>query len=212
MSGKKKETATKNVEITTAKPIVGSKIFYFIQSIHAELGSPALLPAYRTDGSTTLGGEYLDEQTQQGRLIEKSTDEHSIEVTQYFAPKDPSVKVVEDAAASGDSIKIWEVIVDESVKTTKEDKTYYPAKFGYAKVGEIERSAGISDLVELTYTANVVGALKSGEFPLTDEEIALLNSVYDYQNPGETTGDYDNIQKAGADTSSTGSAASVPGG
>ena len=110
----------KNVEITTAKPIVGKKIFYFIQSVNAELGSPALLPAYRTDGSTSLGGEYLDEQTQQGRLIEKSTDEHTIDLTTYFAPKDPSVKVIEEASTNGDSVKVWEVIVDDSVKTVDE--------------------------------------------------------------------------------------------
>nr|WP_250850377.1 phage major tail protein, TP901-1 family [Streptococcus equi] len=36
------------------------------------------MPAYRTDGTTTMGGEYIDEQTQQGRVIEKATDEHSI--------------------------------------------------------------------------------------------------------------------------------------
>ena len=43
------------VKITTAKPIVGKKVFYFIQSIQAEKGEGALLPAYRTDGTTTLG-------------------------------------------------------------------------------------------------------------------------------------------------------------
>ena len=188
----------KNVEITTAKPIVGKKIFYFIQSVNAELGSPALLPAYRTDGSTSLGGEYLDEQTQQGRLIEKSTDEHTIDLTTYFAPKDPSVKVIEEASTNGDSVKVWEVIVDDSVKTvdetTQEDR--YPAKFGYAKVGDYERSAGVTDFVEISYSLNVVGALKDGLFPLTQEEINQLNSVYGYQNPGETTGDYENIKTA----------------
>lgn len=207
----KKKEAKKNVEITTAKPIVGSKIFYFIQSIHAELGSPALLPAYRTDGSTTLGGEYLDEQTQQGRLIEKSTDEHSIDLTQYFAPKDPSVKVIENASATGDSIKIWEVIVDDSVKETKEEQDFYPAKFGYAKIGEIERSSGVSDFVELSYSANVVGALKDGQFPLTAEEIALLNSVYEYQNPGETTGDYDDIKTTSEPSGTTAASGVGPG-
>lgn len=186
----------KNVEITTAKPIVGKKIFYFIQSVNAELGSPALLPAYRTDGSTSLGGEYLDEQTQQGRLIEKSTDEHTIDLTTYFAPKDPSVKVIEEASKNGDSVKVWEVIADESVKT-KDERTQeetYPAKFGYSKVGDYERSAGVTDFVEISYSLNVVGSLKDGRFPLTQEEIDQLNSVYSYQNPGETTGDYENIQ------------------
>lgn len=39
------------VEITTAKPIKGKNIFYFIQSVDAKLGSKAILPAYRTDGN-----------------------------------------------------------------------------------------------------------------------------------------------------------------
>lgn len=190
-----KNQAKKNVSVTTGKPITGSKVFYFIQSVDAAIGSPALLPAYRTDGTTTLGGEYLDEQTQQGRLLEKSTDEHSIEVTSYYAPQDPSVGILENASRSGKSVKVWEVIVDDSVKKVTNDEDTYPAKFGYAKVGEIERSSGTTDYVELSYTLDVIGALKDGYFPLTAEEIALLNDVYEYQNPGETTGDYNDIQK-----------------
>jgi TP901-1 family phage major tail protein len=188
------------VKITTAKPIVGKKVFYFIQSIHAEKGEGALLPAYRTDGTTTLGGEYQDEQTQQGRLLEKSSDEHSIELTQYFAPMDPSVKVILDAQATGESIKIWRVVVDESVKTqTGEEpnkKDVYPAKFGYAKItDDVEFNDGVEEFVELSYTAGVVGRLQDGKFPLSAEELAVLNNIYAYQNPGETTGDYDNIQR-----------------
>ncbi|MBF0699679.1 phage major tail protein, TP901-1 family [Streptococcus danieliae] len=196
----KKGEQQPNISITTGKPIIGSKVFYFIQAVDAALGSAALLPSYRTDGTTTLGGEYLDEQTQQGRLLEKSTDEHSIEVTSYHAPQDPSVGVIEDASRSGKSVKVWEVIVDDSVKLVQDNKDTYPAKFGYAKVGEVERSSGTTDYVELSYTLDVIGALKDGRFPLTQEEIALLTDVYEYQNPGETTGDYNDIQKAGNQT------------
>ena len=49
------------ITVTTAKPLSGKKVFYFIQSIRAELGSAAILPAYRTDGTLTLGAEYSDE-------------------------------------------------------------------------------------------------------------------------------------------------------
>ena len=177
------------VKITTAKPIVGKKVFYFIQSIHAEKGEGALLPAYRTDGSTKLGG-----------LLEKSSDEHSIDLTQYFAPMDPSINVVLDAQAKGESIKIWRVIVDDSVKTQiGEDpnkKDAYPAKFGYAKItDDVEFNDGVEEFVELSYTAGIVGRLQDGKFPLSAEELAVLNNIYAYQNPGETTGDYDNIQR-----------------
>ena len=184
------------IKITIAKPIVGKKVFYFIQSIHAEKGTGAMLPAYRKDGSTTMGGEYIDEQTQQGRLLEKATDEHSIELTQYFAPKDPSVKVILDAQKKGESVKIWRVIVDESVKDTSEGKDKYPAQFGYGKItDDIEFDDAIDGFTELNYTVGIVGRLRDGKFPLSTEEINMLNEVYEYQNPGETTGDYNNITR-----------------
>ena len=184
------------IKITIAKPIVGKKVFYFIQSIHAEKGTRAMLPAYRKDGSTTMGGEYIDEQTQQGRLLEKATDEHSIELTQYFAPKDPSVQVILDAQKTGESVKIWRVIVDESVKDATDGKDKYPAQFGYGKItDDIEFDDAIDGFTELTYTVGIVGRLRDGKFPLSTDEINMLNEVYDYQNPGETTGDYNNITR-----------------
>ena len=185
------------ITVTTAKPLSGKKVFYFIQSIRAELGSAAILPAYRTDGTLTLGAEYSDEQTQQGLLLDKTSTSHEIELTTKFAPKDPSIDVIEQANDTGESVKIWRVLVDESLKTKagSPEKDSYPAKFGYAKIGDIEYSEGIEDIIEANYTATIVGKLKNGKFPLSDAEIALLDEVYEYQNPGETTGDYDNIQK-----------------
>lgn len=184
------------IKITIAKPVVGKKVFYFIQSIHSEKGTGAMLPAYRKDGSTTMGGEYIDEQTQQGRLLEKATDEHSIELSQYFAPKDPSVQVIIDAQKTGESVKIWRVVVDESVKETTTGKDTYPAQFGYGKItDDIEFDDAVDGFVELSYTVGIVGRLRDGKFPLSTEEIAMLNDVYEYQNPGETTGDYNNITR-----------------
>ena len=182
------------IKVTNAKPMSGKKIFYFIQSIHAALGSNAILPAYRTDGKLKLGAEYSDEQTQQGLLLDKTNTAHEIELTTKFSPKDPAVDVLEQANDTGESVKIWRVIVDESLKETKNEKDYYPAKFGYAKIGDIEYDEGVENIVEASYTASVVGKLKNGQFPLSQAEIDLFNDVYDYQNPGESTGDYDDIQ------------------
>lgn len=188
------------IEITKAKPVTGKKIFYFIQSVDAVLGSKAILPAYRTDGTTTMGGDFIDEQTQQGRVLEKATDEHSIELTSYYTPLDKAIEVVEEAKRTGKSVKVWRVIADESLKTVDEttQKDVYPAKFGYGKVDEIEYSEGVEDFVEANYALNIIDSLKDGKFPLTAEDIALLTSVYAYQNPGETTGDYDAITTAPA--------------
>ena len=193
-------TETGKITVTTAKPLAGKKVFYFIQSIHAQVGSAAILPAYRTDGTLTLGAEYSDEQTQQGLLLDKTSTSHEIELTTKFAPKDPSIDIIEQANDTGESVKIWRVLVDESLKeqagSSEPKKDVYPAKFGYAKIGDIEYSEGIEDIIEANYTASIVGKLKNGKFPLTAKEIALLDEVYEYQNPGESTGDYDNIKKA----------------
>ena len=133
-------------------------------------------------------------------MLDKTSTSHEIELTTKFAPKDPSIEVIEQANDTGESVKIWRVLVDESLKEQtsggEPKKDVYPAKFGYAKIGDIEYSEGIEDIIEANYTATVVGKLKNGKFPLTAAEIALLNEVYEYQNPGETKGDYDNIQRA----------------
>ena len=80
------------VKKTTGKALTAKKVWYFIQSVSAAIGSPALLPAFQTEGGVTYGGENIDEQTKMGRIIIKSTDEHSIDLTQYFVPKDEAIK------------------------------------------------------------------------------------------------------------------------
>lgn len=181
---------------TTGKPIKGNRVWYFLQGVNEPLGSEATLPAYQTEGGMSLGGEMIDEQTKQGRILEKSTDEHSIELTQYFVAKDPAISLVEDAQMNGTSVKVWRVVADESASEEGEvGSKNYPAHFGYGMIEEIDSSEG-EGFVELSYTLNIVGSLKKGMYPLTDEDVAMIESVYEYQNPGETTGDFDNITKA----------------
>ncbi|MDT2737959.1 phage major tail protein, TP901-1 family [Enterococcus pseudoavium] len=183
------------IKKTVGKALSAKKVWYFLQSVDAPIGSPALLPAYQTEGGVTYGGENVDEQTKMGRIIIKSTDEQAIDLTQYFVPGDESIEVVKDAKKTGKSVKVWRVIVDESVAEDVTDAEYklYPAEFGYGMPDEPEISDG-DELVEASYTLNIIGSLQDGKFPLTDEDIAAIEALYDYQNPGETTGDYSDIQ------------------
>lgn len=185
------------VKKTTTAPVKGNRIWYFLQSVDEELGSEATLPAYQTSGGMTIGGEDIDEQTKQGRIILKNTDEHSVELTQYFVPGDPAIDMLEEAKVEGKSVKVWRVVVDPSVRTegTSGQAPTYPAHFGYGRPDEISTDEG-DGLVEVSYTLNIIGRLKKGQFPLSDEDVAMIESVYEYQNPGETTGDYDAIESA----------------
>ena len=175
-------------------PVKGKRVWYFIQAVTAPIGSPALLPAFQTEGTTTIGGDNIDEQTKMGRIVIKSTDEHSIELTQYFAPDDTSIQIIEDAKKEGHSVKVWRVVVADSLGTEEgEGIKAYPAKFGYGIPDKLEYDEG-EDLVEISYTLNVIGKLQDGTFPLSDEDVAMIESLYEYQRPGETTGDYDGIK------------------
>lgn len=183
------------IKKATGKALAAKKVWYFLQSVDAPIGSPALLPAYQTEGGVTYGGENVDEQTKMGRIIVKSTDEQSIELTQYFVSGDESVQVIKDAKKTGKSVKVWRVVVDEEVakEVTGEDYKLYPAEFGYGMPDEPEIGDG-DELVEVSYTLNIIGTLQDGDFPLTDEDIAAIEALYAYQNPGETTGDYSDIK------------------
>lgn len=179
---------------TTAAPVRGFRVWYFIQAVDAEIGSEAILPAFQSSGSTTIGGENIDVQTKQGRIIQKSTDEDSIDLEQYFVPSDPASQIIKEAKRSGSSVKVWRVVVDEnSAEEGTDDEKLYPAEFGYGLPDELSYDDG-DDLVSVSYTLNIVGSLKDGLFPLSDEDISIIESLYDYQNPGETTGDYNSIE------------------
>ena len=89
---------------------------------------------------------------------------------------------------------------DESVAKVAdglEDVKLYPAEFGYGMPDDVEIQDG-DDLVEASYTLNIIGKLQEGEFPLSNADIAAIEALYDYQNPGETTGDFDRIQTVAA--------------
>lgn len=185
------------IKKSTGKPLVAKKVWYFIQPTDSPLGSPALLPAFQTEGGVTYGGDNIDEQTKMGRIIIKSTDEHSIDLTQYYVPGDESLVAVRDAKKNGKSVKVWRVEVDPALVKKEGAINTYPAQFGYGMPDEVELSDG-DDLVEASYTLNIIGSLKDGYFPLSDTDIAAIEALYDYQNPGETTGDFDNIKKGPA--------------
>ncbi|EKN1390046.1 phage major tail protein, TP901-1 family [Enterococcus faecalis] len=197
------KTVNNGIKKFQGTPIRGNRVWYFIQSTQVPIGSPALLPAFQTDGTTTIGGDNIDEQTKMGRIILKSTDEHSIELTQYFAPDDESIDVIEEAKKNGHSVKVWRVVVDDTLATEEGAGTKaYPAKFGYGIPDELEYAEG-EDLVEISYTLNIVGKLQDGTFPLSDEDVAMVESLYQFQRPGETTGDYSNIDNGTTTTTST---------
>lgn len=180
-------------------PYRGKDVWYFIQSTDpkvAPVGSPAILPAHQESGDTSIEGDSLDEQTKMGRIIAASTNEDSIELTTYMVPGDKAHEIIIDAKHEGRQVKVWRVIVDERLAVVEGDHKAYPAMFGYGVVD----SADISDedsFSEIDFTLNIIGKLADknedgtpGTFPLSDEQVKMLDQLYSFERPGEKEGEF----------------------
>lgn len=187
------------IEFVKDTPYRGKDVWYFIQSTDpkvAPIGSPAILPAHQESGDTSIEGDSLDEQTKMGRIIAASTNEDSIELTTYMVPGDKSHEIIIDAKHEGRQVKVWRVIVDERLAVVEDDHKAYPAMFGYGVVD----SADISDedsFSEIDFTLNIIGKLADknedgtpGTFPLSDEQVKMLDQLYSFERPGEKSGEF----------------------
>lgn len=187
------------IEFVKDTPYRGKDVWYFIQSTDpkvAPIGSPAILPAHQESGDTSIEGDSLDEQTKMGRIIAASTNEDSIELTTYMVPGDKSHEIIIDAKHEGRQVKVWRVIVDERLAVVEDDHKAYPAMFGYGVVD----SADISDedsFSEIDFTLNIIGKLADknedgtpGTFPLSDDQVKMLDQLYTFERPGEKAGEF----------------------
>ncbi|WPP12587.1 phage major tail protein, TP901-1 family [Lacticaseibacillus paracasei] len=187
------------IEFVKDTPYRGKDVWYFIQSTDpkvAPVGSPAILPAHQESGDTSIEGDSLDEQTKMGRIIAASTNEDSIELTTYMVPGDKAHEIIIDAKHEGRQVKVWRVIVDERLAVVEGDHKAYPAMFGYGVVD----SADISDedsFSEIDFTLNIIGKLADknqdgtpGTFPLSDEQVKMLDQLYAFERPGEKQGEF----------------------
>ena len=182
-------TTINEVEQTKGDPILGKMVWYFIQSTQVPVGSKAVLPAAQTGGTLTIGGDSIDEQTKFGRVVLPSTNEDSIDLESYVVPGDKAIEIIQDAKHNGHQVKVWRVVVDKRLATKEGESQVFPALFGYGVVDELELDDS-DDMVAVSYTLNILDKLKDGTFPLNDEQIAVLKDMYEFERPGETTGDF----------------------
>lgn len=181
------------VETVKGTATLAKKVWYFIQSTSAPVGSSAVLPAMQTEGGVSLEGDSIDEQTKFGRVVMPSTNSDSIELTTYVVPEDQAIEIITQAKHNGDQVKVWRVVVDKryatKTGTAPNQKQVFPAMFGYAVVDSVSLDDG-DKLITAKYKLNIIDKLKEGQFELTDAEIATLDAVYEYENPGDKTGNF----------------------
>ncbi|GAK31999.1 phage tail protein [Weissella oryzae SG25] len=194
------------VEQIKGNPLLGKHVLWFIQSTLDPIGSKAIMPAGQTGGDMTIGGDTIDEQTKSGRIVMPSTNEDSVDLENYYVPGDRTVDVINDSKHNGHQVKTWGVYIDERMAKIEKDDDgiehqVFPAVFGYGVVDELEIDDS-NDMVSVSYTLNILDKFKDGTFPLTNEQLAVLKELYDFERPGEKTGDFGSVEENESETSS----------
>ncbi|QFR56234.1 major tail protein [Bacillus phage 000TH010] len=166
------------------KPIMGQDVVYIFQAVDAAIGADPLLPAYQTDGSYSSENELFDEITKNGRVLGYGSDSESFEMTYFGKQGDVGQKTIEDARRNKKQIKVWRVNLNKNAN----DK--YDAEFAFCLIESREYSDGAEGAIEISVTLQVFGAVQPGELDtLPDVIVNAKKGGYDFQQPGQTTGE-----------------------
>lgn len=166
------------------KPIQGKDILYLIQSVDAKLGASPLFPAFQTDGSFSWENDLFDEQTKNGRVLGYGGDSESIEFTYYGRQGDAGQEAIETAIEKKQQMKVWRV------NRNKNADGKFDARFAYVLIESREYNDGADGSVEISISTQVLGLSKKGVIDsLPDEILNAANGGYEFQAPGETTGE-----------------------
>lgn len=165
----------------------GKDSLLLVQATDNVLGADGYLIGDETEHSHSIERELTDEQTKFGRILGPGQVSESFDITFYASTDDPGQKAVYDSIRKGTQLKIWEV--QKPLTNGKHN-----ALFAYVYVESYEKSAPTDGFLEISATVQVLNTSKEGQInPLPD---AVLNfGDYDFEAPGETTGDFGTEQE-----------------
>lgn len=113
--------------------------------------------------------------TKDGAIIKVGDLEAEVSIDAIQAKDDPVAEMLRDAAIKGEKLELWEVTVDEDLKTV-DDK--YPAVYCQGYLDSWENGAGAED--EATISSNFIVELEPqfGEATLTAEQVAAVQYAF----------------------------------
>lgn len=163
----------------------GKDSLLLVQPTNNALAADGFLIGDQTEHTHSYERELTDEQTKFGRILGPGQLSESLDVTFYGNTDDPGQAAVLEAIQKGTQLKVWEVEKHLN-KNGKHDSL-----FAYTYVESLEKSAPTDGFLEISATLQVLNTSKKGEMnPLPDD---VLNfGDYDYENPGEKTGEFNN--------------------
>ena len=161
----------------------GKDSLLLVQPTNNALAADGFLIGDQTEHTHSYERELTDEQTKFGRILGPGQLSESLDVTFYGSTDDPGQAAVLEAIQKGTQLKVWEI----EKHLNKNGK--HNSIFAYTYVESLEKSAPTDGFLEISATLQVLNSTKKGEMhPLPDD---VLNfGDYDYENPGEKTGEF----------------------
>lgn len=177
-----------------------------------EKGDPFYIAGLQEDSKLTRGGDLLDEKSKQGRILQVGTHEDKISLDKYLSDKDPLYDALIYWKENDKQFKMWQTDIaageaDPKPKEGEEQEgdtiRQYPSDFAFVYSGDLELSAPKNGLAELSIEGQVIGQIKHGKMPLSDATVNFARTQSEYQNPGDTTGEYPGVGGATTTTTTT---------
>lgn len=132
-------------------------------------------PLLQTEHTFSYSRDLNSVVTKDGRAIAVGALETEIEMTILQAKNDPAQTNIKTAVIKGEKYEIWEVTVDEELKTVD---LKYPAVYCQGYFGTWEETATSEDGVELSTTLTVEYEPQFGETVLTADEVELIQYLF----------------------------------
>ncbi|MDA1478361.1 phage major tail protein, TP901-1 family [Bacillus changyiensis] len=170
-------------------PNTGKKIVYLVQASSAPVGSKGLLVAHQTEGTWTREQEMVDEQTKTGRIVGYGSKSETFELTFYEEDGDDGQKALEWTYDNESELKVWRVNLNQKNANGK-----YNARFGYTIIENLESSEPADGFVEINTSLPVLVRTVPGELELPDNFVETALNIL-WENPGDTTGGFNNRKK-----------------
>lgn len=167
----------------------GKDIVFLVQPKDAVLGADGYLIANQTEGSHSIENDMIDESTKFGRIVGYGQNSETFELTAYGESNDPGQEAILDAIRDKKQLKVWKVDLNLN------DAGEHDAYFAYTIVESVEESAAQDGFVEISTTLQVINQSKKGTIPALPAAV-LEFAGYEFEAPGESTGEFPNQTKA----------------
>jgi TP901-1 family phage major tail protein len=151
-----------------AEPVKGSKILYLLRVLENAATNAAQIPAFQTEGTTTISKDADSTATKDGTIRTPSQAEIEISLTTILAKGDTVIEELKSAMLADKLVEVWEV--NTEVEGSGDNEGKYEATYYQGYITSLEKSANAEDFVEVSMDIGINGTGATGYATLTEAQ------------------------------------------